>query len=766
MKLPKYFCVLSAVFCVSIVHSRAASGEKDYPLKPVPFNEVSLQDRFWLPRLKVQAETTVPHALGETEPAVERLQMCAAFLKDSNATKPKPHRFISSDLFKVMEGAAYTLMIKPNAELEEQLDGIIDIIAAAQQDDGYLYVSHTCGNPNPRAMGETPYSWVVHSHELYNMGHMYEGAIAYSRATGKDKWLKLAEASAQHFNKVFFEGDPNYNNGKPVMQAPGHEELELALCKMYRVTGKKLYLDMAKKFLDIRRVTYRPGGEGTMSPTYAHQHKPVVEQTEAVGHAVRAGYLYAAMADVSALTSDMKYARAAERIWHDVVDTKMHIIGGLGATHGIEGFGPPYDLPNRDTYNETCAAVANVLFNFRMYLLHRDAKYFDVAEVALLNNSLAGISLKGDTFFYVNVLEADGIKKFNHGSGGRSPWFGCACCPSNLARLMPQISGYMYAHTDDEIYLGLYGSSQTEVSLAGGRVQIKQISDYPFDGKVNLTIDPSSSQQFALKLRIPTWLRENFLPGKLYRYIDGLKPKWTLTVNGKEVRPMVVKGFATIDHTWRRGDKVELHLPMPLRYNVARDEVKANRNRLAITRGPLVYCAEQADNGDKKVQRFYIDKPADAGEILTKIVKDGLLKGISIASVPGREVTEDGERAATIKMIPYYAWNNRGEDSMIIWIPRTRELAAEGMVSNLLTQTDLGTVLATHTHEGDTVAAVVDGKVPENSSDRTYPRWTSLPFKNRRQDISFTFPATRKVRSVSVYWYGDKDGEVRLPRDW
>ncbi len=766
MKHLTCLCFLLAGFCISNACARDASPEKDYLLKPVPFNQVHLEDRFWLPRLKIQAETTVPHALGETEPAVERLRMCAAFLKDTEAPKPKPHRFISSDLFKVMEGAAYTLMIKHNPKLERQLDDIIDIIAAAQQDDGYLYVSHTCGNPNPREMGETPYSWVVHSHELYNLGHMYEGAIAFYRATGKDKWLKVAERSAQHFNTVIFKGDPNYNNGKPVMQAPGHQELELALCKMYRVTGKKLYLDMAKKFLDIRGVTYRPDGEGTMSPSYAQQHRPVIEQEKAVGHAVRAGYLYAAMADVSALTGDMAYARAAERIWHDIVDTKMHIIGGLGATHGIEGFGPAYDLPNQDTYNETCAAVANVLFNFRMYLLHQDAKYFDVAEVALLNNSLAGISLKGDTFFYVNVLEADGIKKFNHGSGGRAPWFGCACCPSNLARLMPQISGYMYAHTADEIYLGLYGSSQTEIPMAGGKVKIEQTSDYPFDGKINLKIDPSASQRFALKLRIPTWVRETFVPGELYCYIDGLKPRWTLTVNEREVRPEVIKGFATIDRLWRRGDKVELHLPMPVRYSDARDEVKANRNRLAVTRGPLVYCAEQADNGNEKVQRFYISEPSDSGKVSTDVVQDGLLKGISVASVPGREVTDDGTRVATIKMIPYYAWNNRGEDSMIIWIPRTKELAAEGMISNLLTQTDHGAVLASHTHEGDTVAAIVDGKLPNSSSDRASPRWTSLPFKNRRQDISFTFPATRKVRSVSVYWYGDESGEVRLPREW
>ncbi len=759
--------ILLFSLCVSGAYALAPSSENDYPLKPVPFNEVRLEDNFWLPRLKIQAEATVPHALKETEPAVERLRMCADFLKNCGGPKPKPHRFISSDLFKVMEGAAYTLMITPNPALEKKMDEIIDTIAAAQQDDGYLYVSHTCGNPNPRGMGETPYSWVVHSHELYNMGHMYEGAIAYYLATGKDKWLKVAEKSARHINKIFFEGDPNYNNGKPVMQAPGHEELELALCKLYRVTGKKLYLDMAKKFLDIRGVTYCPQEEGVMSPTYAQQHKPVVEQEKAVGHAVRAGYLYAGMADVSALTGDMAYAKAAEKIWHDIVDTKMHIIGGLGATHGIEGFGPAYVLPNRDTYNETCAAVANVLFNFRMYLLHKDAKYFDVAEVALLNNSLAGISLKGDTFFYVNVLEADGIKKFNHGSAGRSPWFGCACCPSNLARLMPQISGYMYSYTDDEIYLGLYGSSQTEISMPGGKVGINQVSNYPFDGRIALEMNPSKRQKFTLKLRIPTWAREKFVPGKLYSYIDDMDPLWTIEVNDKKVNAEVNKGFASIRRNWKRGDKVELDLPMLVRFNEAIYEVEANRNRIAITRGPLVYCAEQADNENKKVQRFFIPKPCNPEKVNMDTIQDGLLKGVLVASIPGREVVEGTSRATTIKMIPYYAWNNRGEDSMIIWIPCNEELAAKSMISNLLTQSQYGKVLATHTHEGNTVAAVVDGILPQKSSDQTCPRWTSLPFKNRRQDISIEFPKTKKVESISIYWYEDtKDGKVKLPREW
>jgi len=765
------------ILVVSISGAATADDKHDYPLAPMSFEKVTLQDNFWLPRLKLQAESTVPHALKQTEPAVENLRRCGNFLHGRGGELPFPHRFVSSDLYKVMEGAAYLLMIKPDRALERQLDEIIDVIADAQQEDGYLYVAHICKIARPREMGETPYSYVVHSHELYNLGHMYEGAIAYYRATEKDKWLKVAEKSARHFNKVFFESDPNYNDGRPVNQAPGHQELELALCKLYRVTGNRLYLEMAKRFLDIRGVTYRPEGEGVMSPSYAQQHKPVAEQTKAVGHAVRAGYLYAGMADVSALTGDMSYARAAEKIWHDIVDTKMHIIGGLGATHGIEGFGPAYDLPNRQTYNETCAAVANVLFNFRMYLLHKDAEYFDVAEAALLNNSLAGMGLAGDSFFYVNVLETDGVRMFNHGSGGRAEWFGCACCPSNLARLIPQVSGYMYAHTDNEIYLGLYGSSRTKIPLAGGNVAIEQKSDYPLDGKIVVKLDPTDHQQFSLKLRIPTWARQQFVPGKLYHYVDDLKPKWTLKVNGQAVDASLTKGFATIDRTWKSGDMVELDIPMPVRYSTAIDQVEANRDRIAITRGPLVYCAEQADNlASKKVdergdivQRFFIPTPPDPSDVQTAIIEEGLLKGVPRVSVPAMEVIGDSAKASTVKLIPYYAWNNRGEESMIVWLPRNESLARKYMVSNQLTAADYGKVRATHTPEGDTVAAVVDGRVPARSDDQTQPRWTSLPFENRGQNIIFEFDRSRTVGSIAVYWYEEPGGEgekIRLPRDW
>jgi hypothetical protein len=421
--------------------------------------------------------------------------------------------------------------------------------------------------------------------------------------------------------------------------------------------------------------------------------------------------------------------------------------------------------------------VANVLFNFRMYLLHKDAKYLDVAEIALLNNSLAGMGMAGDSFFYVNVLETDGVSKFNHGSGGRAEWFGCACCPSNLARLIPQVSGYMYAHTDNEIYLGLYGSSRTEIPLAGGNVTIEQESTYPFAGKMVLKIHPAGEQQFALKLRIPTWAREQFVPGKLYHYVDKLEPQWTLEVNGQAVETSLLKGFATIDRTWRSGDIVQLNIPTPVRFSNTIERVEANRDRIAITRGPLVYCAEQADNPplhntgerDAIVQRFFIPEPADPSEIHSEVIEEGLLEGIVRVSVPAMENVGDSVKRSTVNLIPYYAWNNRGEESMIVWLPRNESLARQYMASNQLTAADYGRVEATHTHEGDTVAAVVDGRVPDRSADQDQPRWTSLPFKNRGQNIIVEFDQPKAVGNIAVYWYEESGGDgekVRLPRNW
>lgn len=665
--------ILSSVAVATFASCATTTDVAPYEgtVQQIPFNQVSLQDNFWLPRLNTQKRTLVPFSLDKTAYAVENLRRVGAYLRGERVTKPlEGPYYVASDLFKVMEGAAYLLTLEKDEELERQMDEIIDVIASAQAPDGYLYEHHIMPvhlrNPRNRA-GERPYSYVDHSHELYNMGHMYEGAVAYYRATGKRKWLDVAEKNARHINKVFFEGDPAYNDGKPVMQAPGHEEIELALVKMYQTTGEELYLEMAKKFLDIRGVTYAPDGEGVQTSDYAQQHQPVREQREAVGHSVRAMYLYSGMADVAAQTADDSFSEALDAIWHDIVDRKMHITGGLGAVAGLEKFGPAYVLPNVETYDETCAAVGNVFFNYRMFLMSGDAKYIDVAEVALYNNVLAGVNLAGNRFFYVNPLETDGERKFNHGTAGRAEWFSTACCPSNLARLIPQVSGMIYSHAEDNIFCGFYAGSRVSVPMAGGNVELSQQTDYPFDGTISIEVTPEmDGEQFTLWLRVPTWSGSQFVPGELYNYADEESQEVVARVNGRKVRSEVVNGFIPVRREWKAGDKVELQIPMPVRYSIADERVEADRGKVSITRGPLVYCAEEPDNAHQVSS--YVVATTDAKTSVEPFA-DGVLKGIPAITV---DVAEQGE----LKLIPYYAWNNRGDGTaMNVWFARDAQTA-------------------------------------------------------------------------------------------
>jgi len=733
-------------------------------VKPVPFHKVEMTSDFWRPRLITQRKVLVPFAFEKTKPGVVHLQAAADYLQGKEVPDHRPHRFIDSDLYKVMEGAAYLAQLQDDPELEAQFDQIVDVIAAAQEPNGYLYPSHTTKvGSDKNMMGNTPYTFVVHSHELYNMGHLYEAAIAYYLATGKDKLLKVAEKNAQHVNKVFFEGDPKYNNGKPIRQAPGHQEMELALVKLYQVTGKILYLDMAEKFLEIRGKTYVPDGEGVMSPTYAQQHKPVENQSEAVGHAVRATYLYSAMADIAGLKQKESYTKALHRIWANITDTRMHITGGLGAVHGIEGFGPKYLLPNADAFNETCAAVGNVLFNFRMFLAHKDAKYLDVAEVSLLNNVLAAVNLEGNRFFYVNPLEADGKYPFNHGTAGRAPWFGTACCPSNMARLLPQVQGMTYAHDSENLYLAMYAETSTKLKIAGTELEISQTTEYPNEGKIEVSLDPQKPTSFKLHLRIPTWAGNQFVPGKLYHYLNKSKNNWKLSVNGKSISPKTELGFATIDRQWEKGDKVLLELPMPVRLNKCDSRVDENRNRLAFTRGPFVLCAESIDNNGA-TQRFYLDsKPSVKKTTFSEV---SLPAGSFLkASTQTNALTETGKSKKTqLSLVPYYAWNNRKPGSMTIWFPTNSRLAIFDP-HKLPKESIFSNIRASHTSDLDTVSAIGDGKEPKWSSGNNVPRWTSRPQLGTRQWVEAEFSESKNVRDIGVYWMQDQQ-DVKFPKEW
>jgi DUF1680 family protein len=713
--------------------------------------------------MRIQKETLVPIAFERTNQAVIDLQQTGLFLKGLPTDLPEPHRFNISDLFKVIEGAAYLLKLERDPRLEAHIDEIAAILASAQEDDGYIYPAHTTGTSargehwGGSGMGDRRYSWVVHSHELYNMGHLYEAAVAYYQATGKRNLLDISIKNARHVNEVFFQGgNPKYNNGIPINQAPGHQGPEIALVKMYRVTGEQLFLDMAKRFIDIRGITYIPDGEDVMSPEYAQQHAPVRQQTEAVGHAVRATYLYSGMADVGALTNDKTLNPALLRIWHDIVDTRMHITGGLGAIHGIEGFGAQYQLPNRETYNETCAAVGNVFFNHRMFLLQKDGKYMDVAEISLLNNVLAGVNLQGNKFAYVNPLESAG-------AFDRSYWFGTACCPTNMARLIPQVSGLMYAQTDNQVYCSFYASNKVQINLKSGNVELIQHSNYPFDERVTVIVFPQKeNQRFGINMRIPTWASSQFVPGNLYHYIDGKLPEWKVFINGEEQKnPKIEKGFVRLDRRWKKDDKIELLLPMPVRYNAAIEEVKENNGRISITRGPLVYCAEGVDN-EGRAYLYYI-QDMDNNPTVERI-NDGLLSGIdAITGIKASYLSASGNsHVSDLTLVPYYAWNNRGISTMNVWFATDSEIIKHNL--NPIT-VELKDIRVSHTYTRDNIMAVVSGNNPRHSFDTSIERWTSWNKVGEPQWIEFIFDRPTNLRSFSVYWYNDRGG-VQPPTSW
>lgn len=757
------YVIISGVFFLAGCYNR--KPEKSHLINPVPFYQVKLEDQFWYPRLKTQSEVLVPFAFEKTQNAVENLRRTGNFLKGIPDELPFAHRYLSSDLYKVMEGAAYILMLEQNKSLEAKMDSIIQIIGDAQKDDGYLYVAHAVGVKDRydpwggAGMGDKPYSFVLHSHELYNMGHMYEAAVAYYQATGKRNWLDIAEKNARHINKVFFEGDENYNDGKPVNQAPGHEEIELGLIKLFRVTGDSLYLNMAKKFLDIRGVTYKPEGKGVMSATYSQQHLPVAQQREPVGHAVRAAYLYSAMAEVQSLLKTDEYTEALNSIWQNIMDTRMHITGGLGAVHGIEGFGAEYELPNAGAYNETCASVGNVFFNFRMFLLTGDARYIDVVEVALYNNSLAGVSMSGNNFHYVNPLEFDGETPYNFGNPGRSPWFSTACCPTNIARLIPQVSGMAYTYDENNIYTGLYMGSSTSIPIKGSNINIRQITKYPFEGNVRFEISPDKPTRFIMNLRIPTWSGKQFVPGELYSYLNNAESLVVIKINGEKIKLKIKDGFARINRRWEKGDIVELSLPITVKYNTSINLVEENRNRVAITRGPLVYCAEEIDNGDA-VLNFAVAEPSSTSEIRENIFSEGELANIVQVSVPVIHITSEGKAESSLKLVPYFAWNNRGQGSMAVWLPQSSSVNSETRMIADNDKVTLHQVIVSCSAQ-NTPEMEISSKIPQENAE---PQWVSCP-TDENPWVEIPCNPEQEVQSFSVYWH-DNGTDCLVPEEW
>jgi DUF1680 family protein len=638
---------------------------KDYPVSPVPFTDVRITDAFWAPRLETDRTVSVPYALRMNEDTgrVDNFRKAARLMTGPFTGK----RYNDSDVYKAMEGAAYVLMLHPDPALKKQLDDLVVIIGKAQEADGYLYTTRTIdpAHPAPGA-GRERWSNLRVSHELYNVGHMYEAAVAHYLATGERSFLDIAIKNADLLLKTFGRG-PGQRRG-----FPGHEEVEIGLAKLCRVTGNRAYLDLAKFFLDERGHYFGGEKHGPNDPfavydsdEYLQNHKPVLEQDKAVGHAVRAMYLYSGMADVAALGSYPEYAAAIDRLWGDVVGRKMYLTGGVGSRGEIEGFGPDWDLPNNG-YAETCAAVGNALWNHRLFLLHGEAKYIDVMERVIYNGLLSGVSLSGDRFFYQNPLESEGRY-------GRSPWFEVACCPANINRFLPSLPGYVYATKGDTVFVNLFVGNRAQVDVNGQKILLTQETRYPWDGEIRLTVSPDAgAARFEVAVRIPGWARNEAVPGSLYRFLDRNPEKPRLLINGRPVAFAPLAGYVHIRRAWKPGDVIQLSLPMPVRRIVADERVKADSGLVALQRGPIVFCAEAVDNGGD-VFDLVLPDAAKLESAFRPDVLNGIqvITGQATLSIKGNDGTVQ-DRTLKFQAVPYYAWANRGADEMSVWLARTK----------------------------------------------------------------------------------------------
>jgi DUF1680 family protein len=743
-----------AVVLMGVVASAAHAQIADYPIEPVPFTAVQIRDAFWQPRMRTNTDVTVAYAFEQCEKTGRIANFAVA-----GGRVPGDFEgiyFNDSDVFKVIEGAAYTLALAPDPELDAYLDGLIAKIAAAQEDDGYLYTIRTIRGDDTGAPGTGPTRWsnLRVSHELYNVGHLYEAAVAHYLATGKRTLLDVALKNADLVDRVFGPGADQRRD------PPGHQEIELGLVKLYRVTGQRRYLALARFFLDQRGE--RDGHE--LYGDYAQDHARVITQTQAVGHAVRAGYMYSAMADIAALAQDPAYTRAVGRLWEDVVYRKLYLTGGIGARRAGEAFGEAYELPNASAYAETCAAIANALWNHRMFLLHGEAKYIDVLERVLYNGFLSGVSFSGDRFFYPNPLAADGVTRFNQGHCERAPWFACSCCPVNVVRFMPSIAGYVYATKRDRVYVNLYIGGTATVPVAGADVQFTQTTDYPWDGQVRIEVTPPTSHEFTLRLRIPGWARNKPVPGGLYRFLEVPRARTVVRVNGKLIPSKLVDGYAELRRTWRIGDVVEVEFPMYARRVVARDEVAACAGRVALERGPIVYCLEGVDH-DGAVADLVLPPEAE----LRSTFEPELLRGVTTIRAAGQRVSraaDGGTRTepCNLRAVPYYAWAHRGPGAMAVWIANAPEHARP---TPLPTVASLSQVSASHTWRTDTLTALNDQREPRSSNDHGIPRHTWWDHRGTTEWVQYDFAEPTSVSRVAVYWFDDSDrGGCRVPASW
>jgi len=717
----------------------ASAQQQDYPIQPVAFTKVHVHDNFWQPKMEVNANVTIPYVIAQCK-ANGRMDNFLRAGKKLSGDKMSEFPFDDTDVYKAIEGASYSIQNKANPKLEAYIDTLINIIGAAQEPDGYLFTFRTVN-------AKQPHEWIgskrwekeeILSHELYNAGHLYEAAVAHYQATGKKTLLNIAIKNADLLVKTFGPGK--------IEEYPGHQIVEIGLSKMYRVTANKKYLDLAKFFLDVR---------GPKGDAYNQADKKVIDQHTAVGHAVRAAYMYTGMADIAALTGDTKYLAAIDDIWGDVVNKKLYITGGIGATGAGEAFGEAYQLPNMSAYAETCAAIGNVYWNERMFLLHGDSKYIDVLERTLYNGLLSGVSLSGDRFFYPNPLAS----MFQH---QRSAWISCACCISNMARFLPSLPGYVYAKDKNDLYVNLFMGNTSKIALDVTNVEITQTTEYPWKGEVAININPEKTADFTLKIRIPGWANQEASPGDLYAFMDKKTLPVTISINGKATPFITDKGYAVFTRKWKKGDLVSLSLPLETEKIIANKSVKDDLSRFVLERGPMVYCLEGPDNKDSLVQNIMIDKNA----IATAQYDPNLLNGVGIINIAGqstkRQLNSDSLLVVNqnVKAIPYYAWANRGPSEMTVWIPYEQSAARPKPAPTIASKS---TVTASLKNKR-MFSAIKDQYEPADSKDTNFPYLHWWPAKDTKEFIQYDFDAAQTVSESKIYWYDDSPwGGCRIP---
>lgn len=745
---------VAAILLIGLGACHRTYQKTEAEIREVPFTQVKIEDEFWAPRIETNRTVSIPSAFKECEKngRFDNFALAGGLIQGEHQGD---FSFDDTDPYKIIEGASYSLAVKYDEQLDHYLDSVIGLIAAAQEKDGYLTTCVT--NRCERLSGWWGHArWEkINSHELYNSGHLYEAAVAHYRATGKRTLLDVAIKNADLVCTVFGpeEGQKHVPSGHPIA--------EMALAKLYKVTGEEKYLKMAKYFVEE---TGR-GTDGHRLNAYSQDHKPILQQDEIVGHAVRAGYLYSGVADVAALTHDTAYFNALCRIWDNMAGRKLYITGGIGSRAQGEGFGPDYELHNHTAYCETCASIANVYWNYRMFLATGESKYADVLERALYNGVISGVSLSGDKFFYDNPLES-------MGQHDRARWFGCACCPGNVTRFMASVPHYMYATQGNDLYVNLYVQGEAHVKTVENELTIRQTTRYPWDGKIEIRVNPLHTQDFALRLRIPGWVTDTPVPtSDLYAYVaDGSKYK--IALNGKTITPEIVDGYATIVRKWSADDVVTLELPMEVRQVKAHDKVEDDKNKLAIERGPVVYCLEGIDQCDSTVFNKFIP----AGTHFETMFESDLLNGVVTISGKANEVQQDGSvKEVVFKAVPYSVWNNRGTGQMAVWIPVNAETARPTPVPTVASKAHTLMIQAPIQKDAPESAAVEswawgvnDQWEPKSSADNSKPYHYWWLRNGSLETLAYQFEQPEQVSSVAVYWldFDHYDGDYRVPESW